>query len=205
MCACHWRQTSSRRILIICPTQPLHTTTRILLIKNTCSLTAPIAKNHPWDHIIIPKSPRLNYKEGNAGRSHTVADNGTRSGDLLGRRRRTREEHPPSGKGERPLSATLPFSLSFSVVARKELRSVSDRATQSVSLRARVCTGTSESLLTSNTSSSCRSTGTSELFLTSNRSCSCRRTGTFQSPCTTQHIVSQQLVNTFLSAHSIFL
>jgi hypothetical protein len=85
------------------PTSPHNT--RIPLRKETCSLTATIAQNHPWDHKIIPESPRLTYKRGNAGIRHTVADNGTRSGDLLERRRRTREEHPPSGKGERRRAA----------------------------------------------------------------------------------------------------
>jgi hypothetical protein len=42
----------------------------------------------------------------NARRRHTVADIRTRSEDLLGRRRRAREEYPPSGEGERRRAAT---------------------------------------------------------------------------------------------------
>jgi hypothetical protein len=55
---------------------------------------------------IIPESLRLTYKGGNASRRHTVVGNGTRTGDLLRRRRRTRNEHSPSGQGERPRPTT---------------------------------------------------------------------------------------------------
>jgi hypothetical protein len=62
------------------------------------------------ESINYPESPRLTSKGGSADRRHIVADNGTRSGDLLGRRRRTRQEHPPSAKGERPRTATQGLS-----------------------------------------------------------------------------------------------
>jgi hypothetical protein len=52
------------------------------------------------------KSLRWTNKDGNAGRRHTVADNGARSEDLLGRRRPTRD-HPPPGEGERTKAEIL--------------------------------------------------------------------------------------------------
>jgi hypothetical protein len=57
---------------------------RIALRKETCSLTATIAQIIPENHKLSLKSLRLTNKEGNAGRRYTVADNGTRSEDLLG-------------------------------------------------------------------------------------------------------------------------
>jgi hypothetical protein len=63
--------------------------------------------NHPWESQNYPwKSLKLTNKEGNASRRHTVADNRIRSENLLGRRRPTQEEHPPSGQRERLRAVT---------------------------------------------------------------------------------------------------
>jgi hypothetical protein len=102
---CHWVQAVLSRKSSQSALSKLHITTRISLRKETCSLTATIAKIIPENHRLCLKSLRLKNKDGNAGRRHTVADNGTRSEDLLGgevqRERNTRLQVKVSGDKQR--------------------------------------------------------------------------------------------------------
>jgi hypothetical protein len=96
---CLWVQALLSRKSSQSSLSELHITTRIPLRKKTCSLTATIAQIIPENHKLSTKSQRLTNKDGNASRRHTVADNRTRSEDLLAGRRPKREEHPPSDQG----------------------------------------------------------------------------------------------------------
>jgi hypothetical protein len=104
---CHWVQAlliwnSSQAAL-----SKLHKTTRIPWEKRHVRWLRPLPKSPLRTTKLSLKSLRLTNKEGNTGKSHTVADNRTRSEDRLGGRRPTREEHPPAVEGERRRAATI--------------------------------------------------------------------------------------------------
>jgi hypothetical protein len=115
MWVCHWVQALLSRKSSQSAISELHITTRIPLRKESWSLTTTIDQIILEIHKLSLKILEVNQQKGQRCRRHTVAENRTRSEDLLGGRRPTREEHPPSGEGERRRAATVNTKYFYTV------------------------------------------------------------------------------------------